>query len=156
MAVIKVEGKEVTLDDDVVKAGKDAVRAVLAANGFVMTENAEIQLPDEKNPTAPAIVTSRSTGNGQEERRPLRPAYAAVLRQLRESPPHVNAAIRLAADCRRADAEGDDDFIERAHRTGELERAVSEGLREGRDIQRTMTMLGHTVPQSSEEAPVGF
>lgn len=153
MGVVKIEGKPVTVEDDVIKAGPDAVRAVLAANGFPMTENAQIQLPDEKNPSAPAIVTSRSTGNGQA---PLRPQYAAALRRLREAPAYVNPAIKLAAECRRADVEGDDDFVERAHRTGELERAVSEGLREGRNIQRTMMLLGHTVPQSSEEPPVGF
>lgn len=65
MAVVKIEGKEITLPDDVVKAGDGAIRAVLAANGFPAVENAAIEIVGGKG-GAPAIVkvAPRSTGKG--------------------------------------------------------------------------------------------
>lgn len=55
MAEVKIEGKSVTLPDDVVKAGPDAIRAVLAANGFPAVEKAHIEIVGAKG-GAPAIV----------------------------------------------------------------------------------------------------
>src|ERR1051325_8040879 len=65
MATIKIEGKEVTLPDDVVKAGPDAIRAVLAANGFPAVEGAHIEIEGGKS-GAPAIVkvSPRAPGKG--------------------------------------------------------------------------------------------
>ena len=48
MAIVKIEGKEVTLPDDVVNAGHQAIRAVLSANGFPAVENADIQIEGGK------------------------------------------------------------------------------------------------------------
>ena len=65
MATIKIEGKEVTLPDDVVKAGDGAIRAVLAANGFPAVEGAHIEIEGGKG-GAPAIVkvSPRAPGKG--------------------------------------------------------------------------------------------
>jgi hypothetical protein len=52
---VKIEGKEVTLPDDVVKAGQDAIRAVLSANGFPGAGEAHIEIVGGKE-GAPAIV----------------------------------------------------------------------------------------------------
>lgn len=55
MAIVKIEGKEITLPDEVVKAGKDAIRAVLVANGFPAADKANIEIEGGKG-GAPAIV----------------------------------------------------------------------------------------------------
>ena len=69
MAVVKIEGKEITLPDDVVKAGEIAIRAVLAANGYPAVENSDIRIVGGDKPGAPAmvIVSPRSTGKGSRQ-----------------------------------------------------------------------------------------
>src|SRR5947209_11284952 len=127
MAIVKIEGKEITLPDDVVKAGDGAIRAVLAANGFPAVENADIQIAGSEKPGAPAIVNvaPRSTGKGA----PPGKAYEDFLNALAAAPEYVNPAIALAARAMRAESEGDAEFIDRALKSGALERAVQEGSR---------------------------
>lgn len=149
MAIVQIEGKEITLPDDVVKAGTEAVRAVLAASGFPAVENAHIVLPDQ--PGAPAVVTPRPTGKGN-----LTGGRADFINALINSPAYINPAIELAALAMRAESDGDTGFIERAERGGDIERAVSEGMREGKNVIRAMRAFGHCVPCSSKEVPVGF
>jgi hypothetical protein len=149
MAVVKIEGKEITLPDDVVKAGDKAIRAVLAANGFPAVENADIQIVGGKQ-GAPAIVnvSPRSTGKGA-------PADH-FLEKLAAAPEYVNPAIALAAAVWQAEAQGDTDFVERATRSGEVERAIEAGSREGREVIRALRDLGHVTPCSSKKVPIGF
>lgn len=150
MAIVKIEDKEITLPDDVVKAGVEAVRAVLAANGFPAVENADIQLPDASRPGAPAVVTPRSTGKGAGQ------IYDDVIEALIEAPAYLNPAIALAAETLRAESEGDLEFFDRAYRSGAVERAISEGQREGRDTLHTLKHFGHIVPNTSLTVPTGF
>ena len=65
MATVKIEGKNITLPDEVVKAGKQAIIAVLVANGFPNADKADIQIEGGKG-GAPAIVkvAPRSPGKG--------------------------------------------------------------------------------------------
>ena len=63
MAVLRIEGKEIILPDDVVKAGEAAIKAVLA-NSFPAIEKAHIHIVEGKEPGAATIVvvSPRSTG----------------------------------------------------------------------------------------------
>jgi Uma2 family endonuclease len=65
MAVLRIEGKEITLPDDVVKAGEAAIKAVLA-NSFPAIEKVHIRIVEGKEPGAATIVvvSPRSTGKG--------------------------------------------------------------------------------------------
>jgi hypothetical protein len=139
----------VTLPDDVVNAGHQAIRAVLSANGFPAVENADIQIEGGKK-GAPAIVSvsPRSTGKGA--------APNGFIERLAAAAEYVNPAIKLAAEAYRAEAEGDAEFLDRAIRTGEVEVAVLEGTREGSRVVRGLISLGHAVPRSSKDVPVGF
>ena len=150
MATIKIEGKEVTLPDDVVKAGEDAIRAVLAANGFPAVEGAHIEIEGGKG-GAPAIVkvSPRAPGKGSGE-------YADFLNGLAEAPEHINPAIELAARVWQAEALGDSDVLERAVRSGEVERAIADGEREGRMVIKALAEMGHVTPCSSKKVPIGF
>lgn len=66
MAIVKIEGKEIPIDDEIVKAGIDAVKAVLAASGFPAVENADIRIEGPATAGGPTIVKAapRSTGKG--------------------------------------------------------------------------------------------
>jgi hypothetical protein len=66
MGIVKIEGKEVTLDDDVIRAGEEAVRQVLSASGFPAASVAKVKIDKPSKPGAPSIVTvsPRSTGKG--------------------------------------------------------------------------------------------
>jgi hypothetical protein len=155
MATVRIEGKEITLPDDVVRAGAEAVRAVLAASGFPAVENAHILMPD--SPGAPAIVTPRSTGKGAEvEAREVDNNYASFLKTLASASEYVNPAMALAAEAQRAELDGDTEFIERAARSGVLDRAIFEGAREGEGVMKTLAVLGHCKPAASKTVPVGF
>jgi hypothetical protein len=147
MAIVKIEGKEITLPDDVVKAGDKAIRAVLAANGFPAVENADIQIVGGKG-GAPAVVkvAPRSTGKGRSD----------FIDSLVAAKEYVNPAIELAAQVWQAEAQGDSDFLPRAIRSGQVERAIAEGAREGREVVRVLKELGHVTPCSSKNVPVGF
>jgi Uma2 family endonuclease len=66
MAVLRIEGKEIILPEDVAKAGEAAIKAVLAANGFPAIENVDIEIVEGKGPGATTIVvvSPRSIGKG--------------------------------------------------------------------------------------------
>lgn len=154
MAIVKVEGKEITLPDDLVKAGIPAIKAVLATNGFPAIENADIEIVGGAN-GAPAIVnvTPRSTGKGG----PGAPSpYGGFVEALAKAPAYVNPAIALAVLVERAEREGDMEFLERAIKSGQLERAVMEGAHEGKRVWQALASLGHTKPVASKTVPVGF
>ncbi len=163
MAIIKIEGKEVHLDDEVIKAGDKAIRAVLAANGFPAVENARIEIVGAQN-GAPAIVgvTKQATTKGsspeeglqlrQSEFNPLTPFLEVLI----NAPEYANPAIKLAAQVVRAEADGDEEFFDRAARSGVVERAIEEGEREGREAMTLLASFGHCIPQSSKKVPVGF
>jgi len=71
MAVVEIEGKKITLPDDVVRAGDKAIRSVLAANGFPAIENAEIKIEGSKSGGAPSVIVSpRSTTKGGTKENP--------------------------------------------------------------------------------------
>lgn len=72
------------------------------------------------------------------------------------APEYVNPAIALAARAWQAEASGDTEFIERVARSGELERAVEEGSKEGAGVLNLLKRIGHSVPRSSKSVPVGF
>lgn len=147
--VFTIEGKPVPISRDVVNAGKDAVKAVLVASGFPAAAVADIQMPNERT-GAPAVVSPRSTGKGGDL------AREHFITTLLAAPPYVNPAIALAAECLRAEGQGDEEFVERAHRTGALERAVHEGMREGRGVEKALQTLGRVAPCPSRTVPVGF
>lgn len=150
MAVVKVEGKDVTLDDEIVRLGKDAVRAALAID-FPGVENADIQIEGERG-GAPAVVTVSKRAAPKQAGGP----YARVFEKLLAAPDYVNPAIALAAACQQAEARGDTEFFDRAARRGEVERAVAEGEREARAVHKALSVLGHAKPCSSKTVPVGF
>jgi len=163
MATVQIEGKNVTLPDDVVKAGPDAIRAVLASNGFPGVEKAEIKIVGGKE-GAPAIVKVSPRAQDKGADLELRSAECGVrsrgtedfIDALASAPEYVNPAIALAAEAFQAEAQGDVDFIERVVRSGQLERAVAEGEREGAEVMRLLAEMGHVVPGSSKTVPVGF
>jgi hypothetical protein len=152
MAVVKVEGKEITLPDDVVKAGIPAIKALLAVNGFPAIENAHIEIEGGQN-GAPAIVqvTPRSTGKGA----PASP-YDIFLQRLVSAPAYVNPAIALAAQMERAERDGDTQFVEQIVKSSRLERAVLEGLDEGKAVRSALATLCRAKPEYSEAVPMGF
>jgi Uma2 family endonuclease len=78
MAVLRIEGKEIMLPEDVVKGGEAAIRAVLAANGFPAIENADIKIVEGEGPGATTIVVvaKRSTGKGSASAK--RPALYSI------------------------------------------------------------------------------
>jgi len=59
MAVIHVGEKPITLPDEIVDAGEEAIRAALAVE-IPDIENAEITIAKAAAAGAPAVVTSRS------------------------------------------------------------------------------------------------
>lgn len=59
MAVVNVGEKQITLPDEIVDAGEEAIRAALAVE-IPDIENAEISIAKATAVGAPAVVTSRS------------------------------------------------------------------------------------------------
>jgi hypothetical protein len=154
MAVVHIEGKPVTLDDEIVKLGKEAVRAALAVD-FPGVENADIVI-EEKGGRAPAITVSKRAAPKQAPHGEVSPAYRRVIEALMRAPDYVNPAIGLAAACQQAELRGDAEFFDRAARRGDVERAVAEGEREQRAVHKALAALGHAKPASSKTVPVGF
>lgn len=167
MPIVKIEGKEITLPEDVVKAGVQAIRAVLAANGFPAIENAHIEIEGASAPGAPAIVnvTPRSTGKGSPDSGGPVPGgpdvasaspYDGFFQALSSARDYVNPAIALASRIERAESDGDTELAEQVLRSGQLERAVLEGADEGKRVWQALALFGHTVPISSKTVPEGF
>lgn len=159
MAVVYVDKKPVTLDDEIVGLGVDAVRAALAVD-FPGVENADIRIEQPKAAGAPATVTvskraaPKSAPEGQGD--PLPAAVGRVLEALAAAPDYVNPAILMAAAVMQADARGDAEFLDRAARRGDVERAVAAGEREQRAVHKALAKLGHAKPTTSKFVPLGF
>jgi hypothetical protein len=79
-----------------------------------------------------------------------------LVRALLDAPEHVNPTIALAAAAQAAELSGDTEFLDRAVRSGVVERAVAEGQREGEAVARCLGMLGRATPAASKTVPVGF
>lgn len=159
MAIVRIDGKEVTMSEDVVRMGKEAVIPMLEANGFPHARNAEIEIVGAEKPGAPSIVNVRP----REARKGSGGACdliddpgAAFLAALDEAQEYINPAVAMAAQAMQAESQGDTEFLERLMRTGEVERVVEAGEREGTQVARMLGDLGHAVPQASKFVPVGF
>ncbi len=113
-------------------------------------DNAVIDIPEKVEPGAPLVigVTEQATTKGSRQQ--------VVLSRLLAAPPHTSPAVALATDAQRAEAEGDEDFIERAERQGTLERAVVESEREMREVHQALGALTKAIPQPSAHTPEGF
>jgi len=79
-----------------------------------------------------------------------------LIAALASAPEHVNPAIGLALVAQRAELAGDTDFLSCTARSGAIERAISEGRREGEAVARTLNVLGKATPAASKSVPVGF
>ena len=95
-------------------------------------------------------VTERATTKGDGSRQ------ERVLASLSAAPTHTSPAVALAQEVTRAEAVGDTEFIERAERRGEVERAISDSERDLREVDRACGSLGRAVPQASITIPEGF
>lgn len=159
MAVVYVDKKPITLDDEIVALGKEAVRMALAGD-FPGVENADIRIEEPKSAGAPATVTvskraaPKSAPRGQDDL--LSPAVARVLEDLAAAPDYVNPAILMAAAVMQADGRGDAEFLDRAARRGDVERAVAAGEREQKAVHKALAALGHAKPTTSKTVPLGF
>jgi hypothetical protein len=79
-----------------------------------------------------------------------------VFEQLLAAPEYVNPAIALAAELMQAELRDDQDTLERAIRSGQVERAISDGDREGNAVARALGACGQSPPIASKTVPVGF
>lgn len=152
MAIVKIEGKTLTVPDELAAAGKDAIRAALSID-FPAVENAQIEIVEPKEKGAPSIitVTKRATPKGSPS-----PEFTHLADGLASLPEYVNPAVALAARAIRAELEGDTRFLDIAARSGAIERAVEEGHREGDEISKAIQSLAFLIPQTSKEVPIGF
>lgn len=157
MAVVKIDGKEVTVPDKVVEKGEDAIRRVLAASGFPAIEGAKIEINRPGGAGSPAIITASPKPPGKGGPEPVPPAtYTEFFARLAAAPEHINPAIELAARVHVAEQDGDQAFITRIINSGELERAVRDGRTEAREVSRALATFGHVLPTTSIDIPVGF
>jgi hypothetical protein len=159
MAVVKIEGKEVTLPDEIVALGKEAVRTALEAD-FPGAANADIQIEGKKGGGAPAVVTVSKRAAPKQNLPPLggkaSSPLARVIETLLAAPDYVNPAIEMAAACQSAETRGDKEFFDQMARHGEIERAIVEGERQAKAVHRALAVLGHSKPASSKTVPLGF
>jgi len=81
---------------------------------------------------------------------------AAFIESLIAAPNYINPAIDIASQSMAAESQGDLEFLERAVRTGAVERAIAEGAREGKACAIALGSLGRAIPQTSKTVPVGF
>jgi hypothetical protein len=155
MGVVKIEGKELTLPDNIIDLGIDAVRDALSED-FPDIENADVEIvrPRAAGQPVTATVVKRGTHKGQWESFPR--AQREVLNALDRARPHVNPAIALAVEVLQHEAAGDTRFFDELVRTGRLERAEAAGEREGRAVQRALETCSTCQPIPADDIPVGF
>ncbi len=79
-----------------------------------------------------------------------------IIARLLAAPEYVNPTIALAVAAQRAELAGDAGFLNRAVKTGAVERCIAEGQREGEAVARALGMLGRANPAASKSVPVGF
>jgi predicted lipid-binding transport protein (Tim44 family) len=155
MGVVKIEGKSVTLDDAIIKAGPSAIIDALSVD-FPDVEEADIEVESQARVGAPvtATVVKKGTHKGQGERLPR--VLEEVAEVLARKPDFVNPAIALATRIIRAEAAGDAQALEEATRPEVMERAIAIGEREGRAVQQALAVCMAGEPVAAEEVPVGF
>lgn len=153
MAVLIIDGKDMPFPDDIAEKGVEPCRDVLVASGYPGAAVAHIEIKGGGASGAPLVITATKRPMGK-----AAPAgqYDEFLETIMHAREYVNPAIALAHQVEIAERDGDSEFFERIVRSGQLERAVSEGGREGKDVQLALQALGHATPISSKMIPVGF
>ncbi len=65
MGLVRIEGKEISLDDSIIDAGIPAVKAALSVD-FPDVENADVEIVGQRAPgvVRSATVVKRGTGKG--------------------------------------------------------------------------------------------
>lgn len=151
MAIVNIDGKTITLPDEIARSEK-LVKAAIAPH-YPGVENAQIQIAEPATAGGPVVVTvtKRATPKGS-----LSATQQQIVANLTNRPPYGSPAIALAREAMRAEAMGDMQFLDAAVRRGEVERAISEAIREGAAVRNALRALGHSVPVASTSVPVGF
>jgi hypothetical protein len=149
-----VDGKSFTLDQEIIDAGVPAIKAALAVD-VPDIENAEIVIDEPKQAGAPrtATIVKRGMGKGSSD---LSPAQRHVLDVLARAPAHENPAIGLAKRLQAAELAGDSGAFDEALRSGELERAVASGEREGVAVHAALAQLSAAMPVPAAAEQEGF
>jgi hypothetical protein len=156
MGVVLIEGKPITLDDEIIKAGKQTIRDALWVDfPDIEIEDIEIQRSTAAGAPLEATVVKRGQGKGQVED-DLLLAQQHVIRALEHAPEFINPAIALAAKVMAAEARGDYEFYRTAFKGGLVERAVAGGEREGRAVVHALKSLASGKPSASVSVPEGF
>jgi hypothetical protein len=83
-------------------------------------------------------------------------AQRAVIDSLLAAPEYVNPAIALALECMADETRGDQEGIERAIRSGAMERAIADGEREGTAVIKSLLSCSEAPPVASRKVPAGF
>lgn len=153
MGVINIEGKSITLDDRIIDAGMEAIKAALSVD-FPDVENADITIERPAHVGAPRVasVTKRGTGLGNIPAK----AFAEIIEHFERAPEYVNPALALAEEIRLAEAQGNLDVTRKAAASGALARAIDAGEREGAAVQRALAIVGKIPPSPLNEVPEGF
>lgn len=152
--VVHVDGKSFTLDQEIIDAGVPAIKAALAVD-VPDIENAEIVLDEPKQAGAPrtATIVKRGMGKGSSG---LSPAQTHALDVLGRAPEHENPAIGLAKRLQAAELAGDSNAFDEALRSGELERAVAAGEREGVAVHAALGAISAAMPVPASAEQEGF
>ncbi len=156
MGVVLIEGKPITLDDEIIKAGKQTIRDALWVDfPDIELEDIEIQRSTAAGAPLEATVVKRGQGKGQqpEESTDALTAQQDVIRVLDAAPAYINPAIALAAKALAAEAAGDQHFISKEIKSGRLERAVFTGEREGKAVRMALRSLATGRPVPSTGSP---
>jgi aminoglycoside phosphotransferase (APT) family kinase protein len=158
MAVVTIDGKQVTLPDEIVELGKEAVRAALEID-FPGAANADIRIEGAKGSAPATVKVSKRAAPKQNLPQKIKAApswYERMILALLDAPDYVNPAIALAYQCQQAETRGDTEFFDQMVRRGVVERAINEGEREARAVHQALGILGHSKPTSSRTVPLGF
>jgi hypothetical protein len=144
MALIKIDGSELPLDDAI--ASDDAMLKQALTPYYPGVANSDIKRTTENGQMIVTVVKRAGSKGG----------YVPIIESLRSAPPHVNPAVKLAAEIQREEEAGGNDPLRIIERSAEIERAIAASEAEEQEVFRMLKVLKSAGPVSSHSVPAGF
>lgn len=144
MALIKIDGAEMPLDDAIAK--DDATLKQALAPFYPGVANSDIKRATENGQMVVTIVKRAGSKGG----------FVPIIEALKAAPEHINPGILLAYDLRRRESAGSLDLPAIMELGGVVEKAVKVGGQEEEQVEKALALLHKAPPSASTSRPIGF
>ena len=144
MALIKIDGTEMPLDDEIAKDDETLKKAL--SPFYPGAANSDIKRTTENGQMVVTVVKRAGSKGGD----------IPIIEALKAAPEHINPAIKLANELQRKESAGALEITEIMEMTRVVEQAINTGRKEEGQVEKALALLHKAPPCASSVRPMGF